>query len=159
MRRGKQSNAQTGRAINAFQDRAGGTFAVRPGDVNKAKFVLRIAREFGESKRIFQPEICAEQLKAVKKLDGFGISHVPTAWQMSKSFAIFFSTQIFTEALKNELRHIRHRFSFLSALLISAWIQPVNFFVKLKIFAHCHFGLCVRGKPRGTFLFNFCRWY
>jgi hypothetical protein len=34
-------------------------------------------------------------LQAVKKLDGFGISHAPTAWQMSKTFATFFSTENF----------------------------------------------------------------
>ena len=75
MRRGEQPDPQSGRAINAFEHRAGRAFAVRSGDMDEAQFFLRIARERGEMERVFQPEIRAEHLQAVKKLDGFGISH------------------------------------------------------------------------------------
>src|SRR5277367_4816987 len=75
MRRSKKPDAQSGCAINAFEHRAGRAFAVRAGDVDEAEFFLRIAGERGELARVFQPEICAEHLQAVKKLDGFGIIH------------------------------------------------------------------------------------
>src|SRR5271169_6051619 len=95
MRRRKKSDTQSGRAINAFEHRAGRAFTVRAGDVDEAEFFLRIAGERGELARIFQPEIRAEHLQAVKKLDGFGIIHAPTAWQILKTFATFFSTPNF----------------------------------------------------------------
>ncbi len=75
MRRGEQADAQSGCAINAFEHRAGRAFAVRAGDVDEAEFFLRIARERGELARVLQPKIRAEQLQAVKKLDGFGVCH------------------------------------------------------------------------------------
>src|SRR5450432_1628501 len=87
MRRSKKSDAQSSRAVNAFEHRAGRAFAVRAGDVDEAEFCLRIAGERGELARVFQPEIRAEQLQAVKKLDGFGIIHALIASQMSKFFA------------------------------------------------------------------------
>src|SRR5665213_1627102 len=93
MRRGEQPDAQSGCAINAFEHGAGRAFAVRAGDVDEAEFFLRIAGERGERARVFQPEIRAEHLQAVKKLDGFGIIHAPTAWQMLETFAIFFSPE------------------------------------------------------------------
>src|SRR5476651_1191961 len=95
MRRGEQPDAQTGRAINAFEHRAGRAFAVRAGDVDEAEFFLRIAGERGELVRVFQPEIRAEQLQPVKKSNGFGIIHAPIAWQILKTFTTFFSTPNF----------------------------------------------------------------
>ena len=77
MRRSEQSDAQSGCAIDAFEHRARRAFAIRAGDVDKAEFFLRIANERGELARVFQPEIRAEHLQAVKKLDGFGIIHEP----------------------------------------------------------------------------------
>ena len=87
MRRGEKPDAQSGCAINAFKHCAGRAFAVRAGDVDEAEFFLRIAGERGELARVFQPEIRAEHLQAVKKLDGFGIIHALIASQMSKFFA------------------------------------------------------------------------
>ena len=75
MRRGEQTDAPAGRAINGFQHRAGGTFAIGAGDVDKAELFLRIARECGELSRALQTEVRAEQLQAVKKLNRFGVSH------------------------------------------------------------------------------------
>ena len=75
MRRGEQPDAQSRRAINAFQHGAGRAFAVGAGDVDEAEFFLRIACQRGELERVFQPELRAEQTQAVKKLDGFGVSH------------------------------------------------------------------------------------
>ena len=51
------------------------TGAVGAGDVDEAEFVLRIAGQRGEPARVFQPEVRAEQLQPVKKLDGSGVGH------------------------------------------------------------------------------------
>lgn len=75
MRRGEQPDAQAGRTINALQHRAGGAFAVRAGDMDEAQLRLRIAAARRQPERVFQPEIRAEQIQPVKKLDGFGIIH------------------------------------------------------------------------------------
>ena len=75
MRRGEQAGAQACCAVNAFEHGAGRAFAVSAGDVDEAEFFLRIAGERGEFTRVLQPEIRAEHLQAVEKLDGFGISH------------------------------------------------------------------------------------
>ena len=87
MRRSEQSDAQSRCAINAFEHRAGRAFAIRAGDVDEAEFFLRMPGERGKLERVFQPEIRAENLQAVKKLDGFGIIHALIASQMSKFFA------------------------------------------------------------------------
>ena len=70
MRRGEQPDAQSRRAINAFEHGAGRAFAVGAGDVDEAEFFLRIARQRGELEGVFQPELRAEQTQAVEKLDG-----------------------------------------------------------------------------------------
>ena len=75
MWRGKKSNAQTRRAINAFQHCTSRTFAIRAGDVDEAKLSLWIAHERGELACVFQPEICAKNLQAVKKLNRFSVGH------------------------------------------------------------------------------------
>src|SRR6185312_8855281 len=75
MRRGEQPDAQTCRAINAFEHCARRTFAVRASDVDKAKYFLGIVRERGELECVFQSKLRAEQAQAVKKLDGFLVSH------------------------------------------------------------------------------------
>ena len=85
MRRGEQSDAQAGCAINAFEHGAGGAFAVRAGDVDEAQFFLRIARERGEFEGVFQSELGAEQTQAVKKLDGFGVGHFKSSNRKSRS--------------------------------------------------------------------------
>ena len=75
MRRSEQSHAQPGRAINAFQHGASRAFAVGAGDVDEPEFFLRIASERGKFARGLHSEICAEQIQAVEKLDGFGVGH------------------------------------------------------------------------------------
>jgi hypothetical protein len=57
MRRGKQTHAQTRRAINAFQHCASGTLAIGARDVDEAEFVLGPASQRGQMERIFQPEL------------------------------------------------------------------------------------------------------
>ena len=76
MRRGEQSHAQSGCAINAFQHRASRAFAVGASDVDEPESFLRIAGERGKFARGLQSEICTEQIQAVEKLDGFGVGHV-----------------------------------------------------------------------------------
>ena len=71
MRRGEQPDAQSGRAINAFQHGAGRAFAVGAGDMDETQLFLWIARQRGELKRVFQPELRAEQTQAVEKLNCF----------------------------------------------------------------------------------------
>lgn len=70
MRRREQAHAQTGRAINALQHRARRTFAIRAGDMDETKFLLRIASERCELERRFQTKVRAEDLEALEELDG-----------------------------------------------------------------------------------------
>src|SRR5947207_7098574 len=56
VRRRKKPGAQAGRAINAFEHRAGRTFAVGAGDMDKAKFFVWISRQRGEFESILQAE-------------------------------------------------------------------------------------------------------
>ena len=73
MRRGKQANAQSRRAINAFEHGACRAFAVRARDVDQTKFLLRIARERRELARVFQTELRAEPAQVVEESNGFGV--------------------------------------------------------------------------------------
>src|SRR5205823_6416701 len=75
MRRREKSDAQTRRAINAFEHRAGRAFAVGAGDVNEAQFLLRIPGQRRELECVFQAELQAKQAQVVEKLDGVAISH------------------------------------------------------------------------------------
>ena len=75
MRRGEQPDAQTCRAINAFQHGAGGAFAVGAGDMDEAELVLRVSGQNRELQSVFQPELRAEQTQVVEKLNGFGVGH------------------------------------------------------------------------------------
>ncbi len=89
MWRREQSDPQARRAINAFEHRARRAFAICSGDVDEAEFVLRIAREFSEFARDFQPEARAKNLETGKKLDGFRVGHLQI---VKKDFAQFRSS-------------------------------------------------------------------
>lgn len=43
--------------------------------MDEAEFFLRIARKRGETERVFQPEMRAENLQAVEKLNRFVVGH------------------------------------------------------------------------------------
>ena len=75
VRRGEQPDAQAGRAIDAFEHGAGGTFAVGAGDVDEFEFVLGAAGKFGEFEGAFEARFGAELLEAVEESDGFGVGH------------------------------------------------------------------------------------
>lgn len=55
--------------------RARRAFAVRSGNVDEAKALLRVVGECGELKRILQADLRAEPAQAIKVLDGFGAIH------------------------------------------------------------------------------------
>lgn len=76
MRRSKKSHPQAGCAIDAFQHRAGRTFAIGAGDVDETESLLRIAHQCSELESVFQAELCAEQAERIKKFDGSGVGHV-----------------------------------------------------------------------------------
>ena len=84
VRRGEQSHAQSGRAVDAFQHGADRAFAVGARDVDEAQLPVRIARQRGEPPGAFQPEMRAEQLQAVEKLDGFGVGHAEFTAQIQR---------------------------------------------------------------------------
>ena len=75
VRRGEQADAQAGRAINAFQHRAGRAFAVGAGDVDEAEFFLRIARERGELAACFPARTSRRTVAGRKEI----------GWRRSKS--------------------------------------------------------------------------
>jgi hypothetical protein len=73
VRRGEQSDAQSGRAVDAFEHRADGALAVGAGDVDEPQLGLRVAHRRGEPLRGFQPELRAKDAEGRKKFYGGGV--------------------------------------------------------------------------------------
>ena len=86
MRLGEQPDTPSGRTIKAFQHGAGGAFAVGAGNVDEAEFFLWIAGQRRQFAGALQPEVRAEQLQAVKKLDGFGVGHAESEYELDGDF-------------------------------------------------------------------------
>src|SRR5690606_19029367 len=75
MRRGKEAGLIASGAVDAFQHGAGGTFAIRPRDMDEPKRPVRVAGEFSEPQGIFEAELAAEKAQPVEELNGFRIGH------------------------------------------------------------------------------------
>ncbi len=89
VRRGKESCFEARRTIDAFEHRTGGAFAVRARDMNEAKALVRISREFGQAKGVVQAEVRAEQSQGVEILDSFGVRHRSILAQTSQRWEAF----------------------------------------------------------------------
>jgi hypothetical protein len=75
VRRSEESGFVASVAIDRFEHRARGTFAVGPGDVDEFKFVLRTAGEFGEFEGAIESKVRAKFLELKQELDGFFVVH------------------------------------------------------------------------------------
>ena len=75
VRRGEQTGAQSGGAVNGLEHGAGRTFAVGAGHVDEPELAVGMAGEFGQAQGVLESQFQAEQPQAVEEFDGLGVSH------------------------------------------------------------------------------------
>jgi hypothetical protein len=75
VRRSEKTGFVASVAIDRFEHRARGTFAIGAGDMDEFEFVLRTSREFSEFKGAFESKVRAKFLELKQELDRFFVVH------------------------------------------------------------------------------------